>query len=520
MDRRTKILAAVFGAVLLYAMLSSLVYPQWIKPLLNIDERIAEREEQYDELKAIEDEVDRAKEDYRALAARVGSFDVTKVETELRARLNELIEKHQLQDMSTSPSRPTEDRKTGVTRMQLTVTAVGKLKSVLGFLEDMAELPQLVRVGNAAMYPASGTRKGQSRDRMHLRLPLEVMMVPEQRIVGRLDESELVRPDPFPPRHQGRDYSLIWDRKPFMEPIPLKADAGRDVSRRQGQAARLMGDASGGDGEYKCEWFPTDHIAEPTACTTTIDTSEAFEETYTVTVTDGSGEKAEDTVQVVITEGRRQKPSPDDRPQPPRAADKRWKDRKYMQLCMMLGHRVGDDRSRELMIFNNRSKQNEYYKVGDEFNGGELVFVHPRGGVVRRNDEYFLYPIGTWLDQEVGASDAAAGDYPDLKSVADRHREAVGASVAEQGTASTTPAGQGQDGGTKQEPGVGSKPAGTGVSGKPGQAAQAPDKSRPARSRPTAKPTATKDKKDPAARPKGKKKPKTQRVRRTGRPGG
>lgn len=520
MDRRTKILAAVFGAVLLYAMLSYLVYPQWIKPLLNIGEQIAEREEQYDELKGIEDEVDRAKEDYKAVAARVGSFDVTRVETELRARVNELIEKHQLQDMSTSPSRPTEDRKTGVTRMRLTVTAVGKLKSVLGFLEDMAELPQLVRVGNAAMYPASGTRKGQSRDRMHLRLPLEVMLVPEQRIVGRMGESELVRPDPFPPRHLGRDYSLIWDRKPFMEPIPLKANAGRDVSRRQGQAARLTGGASGGDGEYKCEWFPTDHIAEPTVCNTTIDTSEAFEETYTLTVTDGSGEAATGTVQVVISAGRRQKPPPEDKPTLQTAADKRWKDRKYMQLCMMLGHRVGDDRSRELMVFNNRSKQNEYYEVGDEFNGGELVFVHPRGGVVRRNDEYFLYPIGTWLDQEVGASDAAAGDYPDLKSVADRHREAVGASTAEQGTASTTPSRQGQEGVTKREAGTSSKPAGAGVSGKPGQAKRAPDRSRPARSGQAAKPTATKDKKGQAARPKGKQKPKTRRERRMARPGG
>jgi len=492
MDRRTKILSAVFGAVLLYALLSSLVYPLWIKPLLNIDERIAERQEQFDELKAIEDEVDRAKKDYKALAARVGSFDVTMVETELRARLNELIAKHQLQDMSISPSRPTEDRKTGVTQMQLTVTAVGKLKSVLGFLEDLAELPQLVRVGNAAMYPASGTRKGQSRDRMYLRLPLEVMMVPEQRIVGRLDESELVRPDPFPPRHQGRDYSLIWDRKPFMEPIPLEADAGRDISRRVGQAARLMGDASGGDGEYTCEWYPPGHVADPKSCITDIDTSEPFSDEIFLTVTDGSGEKATGSVQVVVTEGRRPEPPAGDRQPPPRAADKRWADRKYMQLCMMLAQRVGEDHSRELMVFNNRSKQNEYYKAGDEFNGGELVFVHPRGGVVRRDGEYFLYPIGTWLDQEVGASDAAAGDYPDLKSVADRHREAVEASMAEPGAASTTPVNQRQDSVT--------------------------DKA--ASSRPAAKPAATEDEKNPTAPPNGKPKPRTQRVRRMTRPGG
>jgi len=39
MDRRTKILTTLFGTLLVCALLSSVVYPRWIEPMLKIDER-------------------------------------------------------------------------------------------------------------------------------------------------------------------------------------------------------------------------------------------------------------------------------------------------------------------------------------------------------------------------------------------------------------------------------------------------------------------------------------------------
>ncbi|GAF79125.1 unnamed protein product, partial [marine sediment metagenome] len=158
MDRRMKILAGLFGAVIAYALVNTVVYPRWIEPLLTIDQIIAQRRKDYNRLEAVEDEVRRAKEEYEALVSRVGSFDIGKVETDIRDRLNQLIDKHQLQDLKVSPSRPTKDGKTGLEKMVITVSAVGTLKSGVEFLEDVAGLPQLVRVGNAAVYPASRSR--------------------------------------------------------------------------------------------------------------------------------------------------------------------------------------------------------------------------------------------------------------------------------------------------------------------------------------------------------------------------
>jgi len=82
---------------------------------------------------------------------------------------------------------------------------------------------------------------------------------------------------------------------------------------------------------------------------------------------------------------------------------------------------IGPERLDEFMVYNNKSRQTSYYKVGEEFDGGELVFVHQRGGVVRRNEDYFVYPIGANLDQHVEAK--VADDYPELKSAADKIRE-------------------------------------------------------------------------------------------------
>ncbi len=422
MSRLTKTMSALLGILVLYGLVSTVVYPRWVEPLLTIDQRIADRRKEYDELQALEDEVGRAKEAYRSFVSRVGSFDVGKVETAIRARLNELIEKHQLQAAKVSPRKPRVDRKTHVTTIEIMVTSVGTLQSAVEFLKDVAEFPQLVRVGNTAIYPASRSRRKQGEQRMNLRVPIKVLVLPQHRIVGRLEESRLQQPERFV-RHADRNYSAIWSGKPFTQPIPLKANAGRDINVEQGRPARLAASAIGGDGEYTFSWDQTEELSDATIPNPTIDTSTPFTRVYNVTVVDARGETAADNVRVTIRKSRR--PPKHQKPVEKKPVDHRWADRKYRQLCMTLLHRAGSERVHELMIYNNRSKRTEYYSVGAEFDGGELVFVHPRGAVVRRKDEYFIYPIGTWLDQDIKAGDAAADDYPELKEVARRLREAV-----------------------------------------------------------------------------------------------
>ena len=95
----------------------------------------------------------------------------------------------------------------------------------------------------------------------------------------------------------------------------------------------------------------------------------------------------------------------------------RWKDRRNKSIRMTLLHSSGEVQNHEVMVYNSKSKANEYYVVGDEFDGGELVYVHPRGGIVRRQDDYFLYPIGEKMDTDYRADETE--DYPVLKELAD-----------------------------------------------------------------------------------------------------
>jgi len=424
MDRRTRILAGLFGLVVVYALLSSVVYPRWLKPMLEIDKLIAERQADYDRLVELEDRVDRGCAEYKGMVARVGSFDPLKVQTEVRSHITELIEKHELQDQNVVPSRPTEDRKTGLTRMQITVSAMGRLAQVIGFLKDTAEMPHLVRVGNAAIYPAGAAKKGQSRDRVNLRVPFEVLVLPQNKTVGKLEEDELVRPEGLPARHRGRDYASLWTRKPFREPIPLKANAGRDESKKQNQALRLTGTATGGEPPYKCMWSPSDTIKDPAQCKTEVITATAGNRMYTLTITDDEGVTATDTVAVTIEEIRKRQPDPVARgpmpikPTGPKPATP-WPEARRMKLAMTLLRKLGSENIGEVMIFNSKGGQSQYFAVGDDFNGGKLLFVHPRGGVGRRNKEYFIYPVGEWLSDEIRAGDPHAElYYPELFEVA------------------------------------------------------------------------------------------------------
>lgn len=446
MDKRTKIMAGLFGVVITYVMISRIVYPL-IEPVLGIEQRIADKRKDYEELSRKENEVNQAVEQYRDWVNRNGTMDVSRVEREVVARLNALIAKHKLDVNSITPGRPSTDRKTKLSTWKVTVSATGTLQAAIEFLKDVSEMPYVMRVGNAAIYPASRSKKQIGPSLMTMRFPLELRVIPKQRLVKKLKEDELVQPDVFV-RHADRDYSRIWSRKPFTEPIPLRVDAGRTVKVVEGQKASLRGTASGGDRRYTCTWTPSDRLSDPNSCTPTLDTTIPTKppQIYTLLVRDGSGESATDTVRVTITERRRPKrvkltekttkPKPRLKPKP---VDPQWKDGRYIQVRMALRQSAGGNRTDELMVYNNKKKKSLYYAVGDDFDGGKLVYVHPHGGIVRRKGDFFLYPLGEWVDREFLASAKEADAYPDLRYVADQVRAVMEASEAKEEEAAIDP---------------------------------------------------------------------------------
>ncbi len=418
-----------FGALVLYAVVGEFVYPRWIHPLLTIDRTLAGRQEVYEKLKRTEDEVRRGKEHYQALVARVGSFDTSEVQNRVRSRLTAMIEKHQLQSANISPARAAPDRKTGIATMTFTVTGTATPAATVAFLKEVAELPQVCRIGNASISPASSASRTRELEFVNLRVPIEVMVLPKQKLVGPIDLATLTPPEKVV-RHENREYAIIASKEPFTEPIPVAVDAGKTVTTDQNKKANLSCKAVGGDGKYVYQWQPAEGLNNATAPNPELDTSSPRVQTYTCTVVDGHGRSATAEVQVNVRELQRP-PGPPvaDRPEKPAGStgpiDKRWKERQQLQLTMTLQHTMGEKRIAEVMLMDTRSRKTRYVAVGEELDGADLIFVHPTGGLVKRDSDYMIYPIGETLASEMSVTDPLAMDYPDLIHAADQHRKAL-----------------------------------------------------------------------------------------------
>jgi hypothetical protein len=244
-------------------------------------------------------------------------------------------------------------------------------------------------------------------------------------VVGRLRDEDLQLSELFV-RHQGRDYSRIWSGEPFSDYVPLMAQASPSYSAQVGQPLVLDVTATGGRGDYKFQWTPEEGLANPNTAQPQVDTSKPGNKRYTITVTDGSGKTAQAQVMVSIREPIKPveqavvQREPDPIPVPKQIT---WPDGQYKELRMALLRRSGDRRLDEFMLCDTRNQANEFYKVGDPFDGGELIFVHQTGGVVHRKNNYFVYPLGSNLAQAIPAAEAV--DYPELQKAAEYHREAV-----------------------------------------------------------------------------------------------
>jgi len=449
-DQRSKMLTLAFAVVFGGGLVSSVIYPRWIKPLVTIKDAIARLEKQRDALVEDQRRVDNEVRAFRGFVNRVGALDIRRVENEIRARLNEMLAEHKLDSVSVTPNTPRTIKKIGTQEMTVTVKAEGSLESAIKLMRDIAELPHLVRVLNTTIQPVSGgrrkTRGKKKEERVTLTVPLQIMALPQQRLAGRIEKDDIEQPEVFV-RHENRDYSSIWTRTPFTPYIvypPLKVTIKEpNIKVQETKRCNLEAVATGGDGDYEFVWTPSGGIDKPTARRVRVDTRSTGKRSYTVTVTDGQGEVAKATANLEITAKPKPrhvakndpKPPP---PPPPPTGPQRWKNGRDLQLCMALLNRSGSERHSEIMVHNNKSGETTYYTIGDEFDAGTLVYVHPTGALVRREvdkqDKYFVYPIGAALTEDL-ASEAAV-DYPKLQASAnwfaqrDQERQAAAANAA------------------------------------------------------------------------------------------
>ncbi len=110
-------------------------------------------------------------------------------------------------------------------------------------------------------------------------------------------------------------------------------------------------------------------------------------------------------------------------PLPPPPPSKRWKDARDYQVTVTSVVYHGARADKEVLLSNSRRKNTKYVGVGQDFDGGTLIQVHPRGVIVGREDGVFVYPIGEKLDRPIKLAEAS--EYPRLQEAFERLPEAI-----------------------------------------------------------------------------------------------
>lgn len=241
MPQRQKMLLSVLVATAVLLLGGRTVYPRWIKPLFDVSEEIASSEAELQTLVGQWDRYMKTQAKYKEYVLRSGGTDAKQVKNDLLAQLNRLISECELTSKGITPKTPKVNRKTHLQEFRFDIRADGKLESVVRFLILCEELPQLVRLAEIRLTPASTGRRGKTEDRVALFCRLEVVVPSEVDgtmavKVGPGDQPERVV------RHQGEAewYASIWDGQPFTEwkelaSEPTKRDPARIAKSDDGQ---------------------------------------------------------------------------------------------------------------------------------------------------------------------------------------------------------------------------------------------------------------------------------------------
>lgn len=226
MDKRSRILGWLFGGVVGLMVLANYVYPTWVQPLLHIDKEIARLERDLEERTKAHTVARDAKYEYRDFVARVGSMDPEIVQNRMKRQLDELVTKHGLANAAVIPPRRLNvDKKTQLATMTFAMQAEGSLQSIVGLMKDVSELPYLLVVNNPRLSPvSSSSRNRQENDQIALNMSVEVMVLPQQKIIGDRFEDDKLRQPAQHVRYarSESDYAVIWQRNPFSEYSPPK----------------------------------------------------------------------------------------------------------------------------------------------------------------------------------------------------------------------------------------------------------------------------------------------------------
>ncbi|MCH7814888.1 MAG: hypothetical protein IID40_12810 [Planctomycetes bacterium] len=363
MNSREKKLAGGMAVVVAVGVLGKVVYPLTIKPLFDVSQQIEELEAELYEVQEEEAAFDEVLLRYKNFVARTGGTDPKQVRNRVHKQLDALLEQAALEKPGVTPRNPSRDKKTGLHTMAFGLSGEGSLAAVIDLLRQCYELPYLARFKDLKLTPATvkrSARKGNSK------------------AAGK-----------GAGHHGSGRVRLVAT----LEVMVLPGDK---------RAGRLL--------DLEALEQPTQVVKHSGESFAMIWQRDPFSE-YVKRVTKPPPPKKEAKDPPKPVESK-----PETKPDPAPPVERGDRDARYKTVAMAL--KYGRD---ELLITNLRRRTQQYVTTGEQLDGGELIAVHPYGGIVRKDTGDYFYEVGTLLSEATLV--VLADDYPEIQALSRQLRD-------------------------------------------------------------------------------------------------
>jgi len=374
MNTREKKLLIAVGVAIGVAICAKTVYPKWVAPMFDYDKDIARLKDECDDLEFELSRMEHARETYREYVYRTGGTDTDKVGDLFKPELNGLLKQCRLNDVSVGSKSDRTVGKGDLIALNYSVTGEGPLDNVVRFLKCFYEMPYIMRFKTVTLTPEKSTKKrrgrrgrrSQRRDVVKVSGHLEVLVLPA--FFGGVKDPLNEHPSRLV-KYRTEEFAWIAELDPFNRPeeehpVVMDEPTGACCVNHECVVTEVKAECDAMDGD----WF------ENMTCP-------AFQ-------------------------------CPEASPEPSGWTGDPERDRKRLQGCYAAINAV--------QVHNGASNRTAWISVGEPFDGGDLIMVHPYGVLVRRKDgsteKEYVYPQGEVLADAVALVEAS--NVPQLRAAA------------------------------------------------------------------------------------------------------
>lgn len=344
------------------------------------------------------------------------SLDENKARNDFRPDIDALVQEAGLSNSSVTLKSVEKKGKNGLRSLNCSVSAEGRLESVLQFLFKIHQRPYVVRLRDV-MIDRLPAKKGVKQEMLRITAGLDTLLLPEARADGlpKVPSVDLTSRPANPPVRtkfaKFDDYKDIVKRKVF-EPFILIPTAGKVAGHFPTPGGQLPVTAQ------QLRWAQPAHAKTyelflgeenpPPSLSVGLPTVNfqppaplTLGKTYywKVDSFNEEGVRTEgDILQFTVFQPTT--PTVDENRPPP--VVQRPEDEN-----LVLARIVSSDRGQQVVLENPSNKQAEdkRVEVGESLHGGTLIFVHPKGAVSHKENQLWYHPITKALKECVILSD-------------------------------------------------------------------------------------------------------------------